>query len=274
MAILAPTFDFMKVAPGDDAHLYDYLSDGDGIDPSWGTLFKLSVSGLTVNVGTGMALIKGRMIKNTSNHEISIPANSNGSIVITIDLTKNNTFVGTPGDDNYTPVNNQVRIERVDTVVQQDILNGGSIYMFEIGTYTSDGSSVTLGTRNFNKTSKSAGTNLLFYGSANWNVNVKLPDNYRSYHIIQVLVSFLGNVSSMYFIRDNDGEYSETRCSGINLTDSFTDKGIGYMEASATIDVLGNVKLKTVKCQTGGGVVTSNAGVGGDVVISRVIGMR
>ena len=273
MAIIAPTFDFMKVAPGDDAHLYHYFANGNGIDPDWGTRFRVTASGLNVTVQTGMVMVQGRMIKNTSNLAIAVPANSSGSIVITVDLTKTNTFSGTPGDDNYNPVNNQVRIERVAALVQQDLLNGGSIYMFELATYTSNGSVATVTPANFNNSQKEVGQNLLFYGSNTWNQEITLPDNYQSYSIIEVMVSFSGNVSSAYMIRGNNGNYGEARCAGINLADADTDKG--YYLGEVVCTMTGNkVKMASCKRLTNTGSIAVNAATSDQIAITRVIGIR
>ncbi len=273
MAIIAPTFDFMKVAPGDDAHLYNYFANGNGIDPDWGSRFKVTASGLDATVQTGMAMVQGRMIKNTSNLVIPLPANSSGSIVITVDLTVTNTFSGTPGDDNYKPVNNQVRIERVASLVQQDLLNGGSIYMFELATYTSNGSVATVTPANFNNTQKEVGQNLLFYGSKTWNQEITLPDNYQSYRIIEVMVSFSGNISSAYMIRGDNGNYGEARCAGLNLVDADTDKGYYFGEVVCTMT--GNkVKMTTCKRLSNSGSLALNAATAGEIAITRVLGTR
>lgn len=273
MTIIAPTFDFMKVAPGDDGHLYDYLSDGGGIDPDWGSRFKVTASGLDVTVQTGMAMVKGRMIKNTSDLVIAVPANSSGSIVITVDLTKTNIFSGTPGDDNYNPVNNQVRIERVASLVQQDLLNGGSIYMFELATYISNGSVAIVTPANFNNTQKEVGQNLLFFGSKTWDQEITLPDNYQSYRIIEVMVSFSGNINSAYMIRGTNGNYGEARCSGLNLAGGDTDKGYYFGEVVCTMT--GN-KVKMTSCKRLGntGSIALNAATADDIAITRVIGIR
>ena len=231
MAIIAPTFDFMKVSPGDDAHLYNFFASESGVDPDYGDQFQITASGLTATVKTGMAVIKGRMVKNTEPLNIALPANSSGSIVITLDLTKQNTFTGTPGDDNYKPVNNQVRIERVASLVQQDILNGGNIYMFELATYTSNGSTVTLKPTSPNTTGKKNGTTILYKGQATHNTQVELKENPANYKILLVGLTAYGNEAMFTLDRNAIGSFGTGSTGWLNLPDDSTNKSWTMFEA-------------------------------------------
>lgn len=147
MAIIAPTFDFMKVSPANDALLYTGLSSGDRIIKGYGAEFRPTASGLSVTIEPGAAIVQGRLIYTDTNTTISIPANTTGYITATIDLSKVNTFSGVPGEDNYKPVNNQARLEFVRSLVQQDVHTSGKIYNMPIASIKSTGSAVTV-TRN------------------------------------------------------------------------------------------------------------------------------
>ena len=273
MAIIAPTFDFMKVSPGDDAHLYDYLGFGGGIDPNYGTMFSVNTTGLTVNVESGMAIIKGRMVKNTSTYPVIVPANSKGWIVITIDLTKQNTFTGTPGDDNYKPVNNQVRIERVASLVQQDILNGGSIYMFPICEYTSTGSTVTLGPRLFESGSRKGSSVILYDGKAAFGKVVNLPSNVGQFEYLTISVGIFGGHSSIETFRKSatDGSFWDRTASGLNLYNDATSKGYELGECDITFSGK-TVKISRAKILNSAGVITTDAGTGESFYINTIVG--
>lgn len=143
MAIIAPTFDFMKVSPANDGLLYKGLSGGDRVIKGYGDEFTVRTSGLTVTLNPGAAIVQGRLIYTDSATNISVPANTTGYICLTVDLSKTNTFTGIPGEDNYKPVNNQARIEFVRSLVQQDIHTSGKIYNMPITKVTSNGSTVT-----------------------------------------------------------------------------------------------------------------------------------
>lgn len=273
MAIIAPTFDFMKVSPGDDALLYNFLSDNGGIDPTWGNKLKVTASGLTAKVDTGMVIIKGRMIKNDAPLNVAIPPNSSGHIVVTIDLTKQNEFTGTPGDDNYKPVNNQVRIERVASLVQQDILNGGNIYMFELATYTSNGSTITLKETSPNTTGKKNGTALLFSGPAknlNETITPKLP--LVDFKVIIVYFSAWGRQFSCTLDRRPDGSFTSGQAGGINLSATEADKTWSMHEAQ--IDVMPNGTLKMTRSKQLSSTGYIAWGARSPVRVERIIGIR
>lgn len=272
MAIIAPTFDFMKVGPGDDAHLYDFLSFGGGIDPNYGTMFSAESSGLTVTVKSGMAIIKGRMVKNTDNVYVTVPANSKGYIAITIDLTKTNTFTGTPGDDNYKPVNNQVRIERVASLTQQDLLDGGSIYMFPICEYTSTGSTVTLGPRLYESGSRKSGSVVLFSGLAGYNETINLPSNTHQFKVLTVSFYMSGSTCTITTLRDDStGIFQNKAASNMALYNGATDKGWETAEAEVTF-TRSTAKITRAKILRSSGSVVDGTGVGDNIKIVSIIG--
>lgn len=144
MAIEGITFDLMRVTPMDDALLYNALGGNINRVIPWKEKLALTTTGLNVYMAPGAAVIAGRLIKITEQVSIPVVANGSGYICITIDLTKTNSFTGTPGSTNYLPVNNQVRVEAVQTLVQQDLHTTGKIFTYPVASYVSTGSSITL----------------------------------------------------------------------------------------------------------------------------------
>lgn len=142
MTIQGYQFDKMKVTTESDAALYSYLSQG--LDNKILKGMTAAASGLNIYIETGKALVQGRFVEVTQQHQLSAQANTSGYVVITIDLTQSNTATGTPGTGDYEPVNNQLRLELVDILNQQDLGAGGVIYTLPIYTYSATGTSVTL----------------------------------------------------------------------------------------------------------------------------------
>ena len=142
MTIQGYQFDKAKVAPEADAALYSYLAQG--IDNKVITGLTATASGLNIYVSTGKVLVQGRLVAVTQQHQLLAQANKSGFVCITVDLTQDNTATGTPGTSSYAPVNNQLRLELVETLVQQDLSNGGLIYALPLYSYVATGASITL----------------------------------------------------------------------------------------------------------------------------------
>lgn len=142
MTIQGYQFDKMKVTPESDAALFSYLAQG--LDNKVFKGMTATVSGLNVYIETGKALVQGRFVEVTQQHQLSAQANTSGYVVITIDLTQSNTATGTPGTGNYLPINNQLRLELVENLNQQDLSAGGVIYTLPLYTYSSTGTSINL----------------------------------------------------------------------------------------------------------------------------------
>lgn len=146
MAITGSTFDRMRVTPINDSRTYygaysrniivRNVYGGDG--------FNRTTNGLEVTINPGVAMIMGRQVELTDAITLAVPANSKGYLVITIDLSKENTSTGTPGQPDYSPVNNQVSMRVVTTLTQQDLTDGGQVYDFPLYSYVSTGSAVTI----------------------------------------------------------------------------------------------------------------------------------
>ena len=142
MTLQGYQFDKAKVTPEADAQLYSYLAQSSDNKVISG--LTATATGLNVYVATGKALVQGRLVEVTQQHQLTAQANKSGYICITVDLTQNNTSTGTPGTGNYAPVNNQLRLELVDTLNQQNLNSGGLIYTFPLYSYVSTGATVTL----------------------------------------------------------------------------------------------------------------------------------
>lgn len=144
MTVEGITFDLMRVTPMDDALIYDAMIGDKNRVLNYSENMVLSTTGLNVYIAKGAAMIEGRLIRISDQEALAIPANGSGYICITIDLTKVNSFTGTPGSTNYVPINNQVRVEALKTLVQQDLHSTGKIYTYPLASYTSTAGAVTL----------------------------------------------------------------------------------------------------------------------------------
>lgn len=134
MAIKGSQFDLQTVSPLMDASLFSALAlDGANVIKGRGNELNVYIySGLTVNVGTGAAIIKGRYIQNSEVKPITIPPNTSGFVVVQIDLTQTNTE----------EQNNQLDIKFVETLTQTNINNGGSVFDYPIAQVVSDTSTI------------------------------------------------------------------------------------------------------------------------------------
>lgn len=133
------------VSPANDASLYSGLvSDANGI-LNRGSQFATSINGLEVTVSTGQAVIQGRLVEITQPETLTLPANSNGYIAITVDLSKTNTVTGEAGDAGYSVDVEQVYLVSVaGALTQDDLNNGGLIYQLPIASFTSTTTSASL----------------------------------------------------------------------------------------------------------------------------------
>ena len=142
MALQGYQFDKAKVTPEADANLYSYLAQSSDNKVISG--LTVTATGLNVYMSSGKALVQGRLIENTQQVQLTAQANKIGYVCITIDLTQTNTSTGAPGTSNYVPVNNQLRLELVESLNRQDLNTGGFVHTFPLYAYTSTGTSVAL----------------------------------------------------------------------------------------------------------------------------------
>ncbi|WP_413523120.1 hypothetical protein [Lactococcus raffinolactis] len=142
MTLQGYQFDKAKVTPESDAQLYSYLAQSSDNKVISG--LTATAAGLNVYVASGKALVQGRLVEVTQQHQLTAQANKTGYVCITIDLTQNNISTGTPGTSGYSPVNNQLRLELVDVLNQQDLNSGGLIYTFPLYSYVSTGTTISI----------------------------------------------------------------------------------------------------------------------------------
>ncbi|HFU4026422.1 TPA: hypothetical protein ACGO0F_002181 [Streptococcus suis] len=146
MTIVGYQFDRAKVSASNDAALYNSLANGKSyILDGQGSGLEVTVSGLTATVGTGMALICGRLVEVKEPEIVTLPASSKGYLVISINLSESNSNVGTLGEEDYSVINNQLSIGFVTNLTQQSLTNGGLVHTFNLGavTTTTSGASFT-----------------------------------------------------------------------------------------------------------------------------------
>lgn len=141
MAFKGNQFDREQISPMSDSRLFHYLGGGaNRVLPGVGNGMDVTTNGLVATINTGACIIYGRMIEVISPHTVDIPANAEGYICATIDLTQANTSEGDVGTDQYVVTNNQIRFEHVSSLTLDDINNGGSLFTLNLGRVTSSAS--------------------------------------------------------------------------------------------------------------------------------------
>lgn len=132
------------VTPANDASLYSGIVNDSNGTLNRGTQFAVTVNGLVATIGTGQAVIQGRLVEITASETLTLPANSSGTIAIAVDLTKTNDVSGKAGDPDYAVDVNQVYLVAVTgTLTQDDLNNGGFLYELPIASFTSTTTSAT-----------------------------------------------------------------------------------------------------------------------------------
>lgn len=137
MAITMYQSDRNMVSPANDASLYSAITNGQSLILPRGNKFNITTNGLTVTVGTGQAIIQGRLVEILTPETLTLPANSSGNICIVVDLTKTNDVSGVVGTPTYSVKVNQVYLAAVTgSLTQDDLHNGGFIHEMSIATFT------------------------------------------------------------------------------------------------------------------------------------------
>ena len=145
MTIQGYQFDKCKVTPEADAALYYQLNNKQNhVIAGYKNEMNVTSSGLNVYVDTGCALVMGRYCEITNQEQLSVMANTEGYVCITIDLTETNTAEGVPGSADYVVANNQLRVELVTELVQQDLFNDGQVYTFPLAKVVVNGTGVVI----------------------------------------------------------------------------------------------------------------------------------
>lgn len=176
MAITGYQFDMQMVPASKDASVIHALTGESNGVLRRGNDFAIMANGLQVTIGTGQAIIQGRLVEVTSNESVTLPANSTGKICIVIDLTKTNAVVGVPGQSGYSATIKQVYIlPVVGSLTQDDLNNGGYIYELPLATFTTTSNSATI--VQTNPIINDSGWNNLDIGA----VNAKLSNDGASY---------------------------------------------------------------------------------------------
>lgn len=175
-------FDKMQNYPETDARIYHQLAKqrnfifmGETPSQRMGVL----ISGLTMTVGAGEIMIQGRLIELTTDFSITVEPLSSGYLVIEINTFLENTSTGTPGQADYTPVNNQVSIKTVENIQKNNInLSGqGGVYDYVLGSYVASSNAITY-SPNFEEVKPKQ--DVLFEGAV-LGGNVKISSGYNIY---------------------------------------------------------------------------------------------
>lgn len=180
------------VTPANDASLFSALAgEANGVLER-GDALSLSTNGLQVTVGTGQAIIKGRLVEIVTAEKITVPANTSGKVVITVDLTKKNLTSGKVSDASYAVDVQQVYLSTVvGSLVQEDLNNGGFIYQMPIANYTAVATTVSVNKTLPRLTDKA---NQVYTTSPNFPFNYK---TYTSNGGDPVTINRIGNVVSL-----------------------------------------------------------------------------
>lgn len=133
-------FDKVRVTPEADALMYHQLAGRrshfiEGV----GDELNITPSASGCIIGTGAAVILGRLVRVTEATPVAIPSGQSGYIVAVVDLSQKNSSEGDPATSNYVVTNNQLSFEFATTNTGQDIFNGGSRGVVEIATVTDMG---------------------------------------------------------------------------------------------------------------------------------------
>ncbi|QHJ76598.1 MAG: hypothetical protein [Bacteriophage sp.] len=144
MAITMYQSDRNTVSPANDASLYTAITNGQSVILPRGNKFNITVNGLVATIGTGQAIIQGRLIEITQPERLTLPANSSGYIAIVVDLTKTNDVSGDIGTPSYSVKVNQVYLAAVTgTLTQDDLNNGGFVNEMAIAKFTTTTTTAT-----------------------------------------------------------------------------------------------------------------------------------
>ena len=169
--------------------------------PNYAQGMNITASGLNVTVQPGFAIIQGHPVVIKQPMVLSLPANSTGYLVITIDKTKEVNFEGNPEEPgSYSWDNNQVALEYVASLVEGDLFNEDAIYTFPLANIVSNGTGLTITKIKENyaveKTYKK--TSAIPTGGVSINANKKYAivttdENGEQYLDINILATFIAN---------------------------------------------------------------------------------
>ncbi|MFR4176071.1 MAG: hypothetical protein ACLUQC_08425 [Lactococcus raffinolactis] len=187
MTLKGYQFDKAKVTPEADAQLYSYLAQS--YDNKVISGLTATATGLNVYLAAGKALVQGRLVENGQQAQLTAQANKIGYVCIVIDLTQTNTSTGTPGTSDYVPVNNQLRLELVETLNKQNLNAGGFVYTFPLYAYEATAATVTL---------------------------TKVSDSFRDVFHDTKEIAWTGNLTAGTAIYDDFSRFRSLICYGIS----------------------------------------------------------
>ena len=217
-------FDLAEVLPQRDASLYSFLNfDKNHIIKGRGREFQVLTEGAEgglslprVTVDTGEAIIYGRHITNTSIINLTIDSNFEGYVVIEIDLSKINEKNYQEGET-WNIVNNQLQVKLVTNLKQENLLNNGLIYDFNLGKIKYNGQGAPIFTKE--ESPKNMISNMLdiFYpvGSIIENSNADFnPNSALGGTWVQIEGRMLIGANSTYPLGSANGSASHVHTTG------------------------------------------------------------
>ena len=147
MTVTGYQFDKMRVTPAADGLVYDHLMHNkSSVVNDYKTELALTdLKNGSITLGAGAAVIKGRSVVVTEDLTLTPPDNATTTLCITIDLSKENSATGSEAEGTYVATNNQVSVNFVTgDVTQEDINDGGSIFMCKLATIVRAGTTITI----------------------------------------------------------------------------------------------------------------------------------
>jgi hypothetical protein len=143
MSLTGYNFDLAEIKTKQLAEIYKFLSHHEDAVISG---CEVTFSGLNATLGAGLILGQGRLIEikdDGSLPVVTISQNFSGYLVLHLDIGAVNSSSGTPGNYDYAFTINQISFQAVTTLSTDDINSTGTVYDINLGSITSDSSSVT-----------------------------------------------------------------------------------------------------------------------------------
>lgn len=131
MALYAMADNNIAITTNRDATMYNaFANNKDFIIGNAGSEFVCSASGLLVTMQSGEGVIQGRHVTCEGTATVQVGASGNGYIVLRYDLTQS--------------IGNEVSLLAVPSLIQNDLINDGTVRDLALYSYVSSASSVTL----------------------------------------------------------------------------------------------------------------------------------
>lgn len=131
MALYAMADNNVAITTNRDAAMYNAFANGtDFVIGGAGSEFVCSASSLLVTMQSGEGIIQGRHVTCEGTATVQVSASGSGYIVLRYDLTQS--------------IGNELSLKAVPSLVQNDLINDGTVRDLALYSYTSTTSSVTL----------------------------------------------------------------------------------------------------------------------------------